>query len=294
MTKNDDSPLFQELWNYGNPAETRERFEKLLPDVAQERASYGQLLTQIARTYGLEMIFDKAHAQLDKVEALLAETELPVVRVRYCLESGRVLNSSKQGDRGWTLFEEAWQIGLAQGFDFYAVDAAHMLGIVGDTPAKQHEWNLKAMAHAEQSSDPHARGWLGSLYNNIGWTHHDAGEFDEALTVFDKAVQFFEESNKVDRLRIAHWCVARTYRSLGRVEEALAVHEGQLKAYEADGEEPGYTYEEIGECLLALGREEESRPFFGKAYAQLSQDKWLVANEPERLKRLQDLWQNDS
>jgi hypothetical protein len=48
-------------------------------------------------------------------------------------------------------------------------------------------------------------------------------------------------------------------------------------------------FEEIGECLLAMNRQEEARPYFRKAYEILLQDSWLVGSEPERLVRLKEL-----
>jgi hypothetical protein len=51
----------------------------------------------------------------------------------------------------------------------------------------------------------------------------------------------------------------------------------------------GYVFEEIAECLLLLGREDEAKVYFGKAYDELSQDQWLVANQADRLERLKDL-----
>ena len=49
--------------------------------------------------------------------------------------------------------------------------------------------------------------------------------------------------------------------------------------------------EELGECLLGLGRAADARPHFTLAYARLSQDPWLAEREPERLARLQRLGQ---
>ena len=53
--------------------------------------------------------------------------------------------------------------------------------------------------------------------------------------------------------------------------------------YTAAGEGDGYVLEEIGECLLALDRAVAARPYFREAYASLSQDIWLVEQEPETL-----------
>jgi hypothetical protein len=62
-----------------------------------------------------------------------------------------------------------------------------------------------------------------------------------------------------------------------------------LEEAAALGEKPGYTYEELGECLLLLDRPAEARPYFAQAYEVLSQDPWLSRNEPERLTRLKQL-----
>jgi tetratricopeptide (TPR) repeat protein len=115
------------------------------------------------------------------------------------------------------------------------------------------------------------------------------GQYDRALEIFGRALKFREEEGKPDRIRIARWCIGRTLRSLGRIEEALEMQQALLKESETSNAEPGYVYEELGECLLLLRRESEARPYFVRAYAVLSQDLWLVRNEPERLKRLQEL-----
>ena len=62
-----------------------------------------------------------------------------------------------------------------------------------------------------------------------------------------------------------------------------------LAENEAEGAQSGYTFEELGECLLSLGRGDEARPWFALAHEQLAQDLWLQAEEPDRLSRLQRL-----
>lgn len=289
-----DIPLFDELWDYKQPAETEERLRVLLPqaETGEDRSFHVQLLSQIARTHSLRQQFDQAHALLDEAEGLLTD-DLKVARVRVLLERGRTLNSSRTADRGYALFHEAWDLARGAGMDFYAIDAAHMLGIVAETAEAQLQWNLKALQLAEITDHVRSKQWLGSLYNNIGWTYHDMGQFEHALLLFEKAQDFYEQSDRTDNFRIARWCVARTYRSLGRVMEALAMQEALLAEHNTD-EEAGYTLEEIAECLSTLDRSDEARPYFGRAYAVLSQDPWLTAHEAERLERLKRLWQPDS
>ncbi len=282
---------FESLWNYSKPAETEAAFRALLPAAEDaEDAEYRlQLKTQIARTLGLQRRFDAAHVLLDEVAAATDENT-PVAGLRLLLERGRAHNSGGSPDEAHPLFEEAWRAGVALGEDFYAVDAAHMLAIVssGDEVLA---WNQRALEHAEASEDPRARRWRASLCNNIGWTHHAAGRHTEALESFQRALDAFEEQGKPQRIRIARWSVARALRSLGRVEEALvqqqSLHQEQQRL--SPPEEDPYVREELGECLLALGRTHEARPHFAAAWEMLSQDVGLSEREPDRLERLREL-----
>ena len=246
-----------------------------------------QLLTQIARTQGLQRKFDVAHQTLDEVADLLCE-ETPLAHIRYLLERGRVYNASQKVDEARPLFKQAWDVARRQGEDNYAVDAAHMLGIceAGD---ESLAWNEKAMDMAEASDDPRAKGWLGSLYNNTGWTYHDMGNYERALTLFEKGLVWRQERHDAIATQIAKWTVARTLRSMGRVDEALekqwVLHEENKTM---DRPDP-YVSEEIGECLLALGQAQKAQPHFAHAYEALSEDEWLQDKDPERIERLKKL-----
>ena len=280
---------FDPLWNYNDPAGTEQKFRALLPnaETGDDPSYYAQLLTQIARTLGLQRKFDEAHQVLDQVETMLTD-DLETVRIRSLLERGRVFNSSKHPDQAHPLFLEAWDMAKVAHEDFYAVDAAHILGIVEKGEASL-AWNLQAIAYAEQSDSPRARGWLGSLYNNTGWTYHDLGEYEKALALFESAVSFRQTQGNAETLRIARWCVARCLRSLGRTAEALDIQLTLFKEGEETGAPDAYTQEELGELYLLAGDPEKARPHFAAAYAELSQDSWLAENEPARIARLKDL-----
>lgn len=282
---------FDSLWNYNDPAGTETKFRDLLPsaEAHPDPEYHPQLLTQIARTLGLQRKFEKAHALLDEVEPLLAE-DTPVARVRYLLERGRTFNSSGEKALAKPLFLKAWDLARALGEDFYAVDAAHMVAIV-EPGESGLEWNMTAIQYAEGSEQERARGWLGSLYNNTGWSYHDLGEFEKALDLFERALAFREQQGGEENIRIARWCIARCLRSLGRVEEALKIQLALLEEARRTGAPDGYTHEELGELLLLKGQAEQARPHFTTAYEILSQDPWLVENETERLARLKKLGQ---
>lgn len=282
-------PDIDALWDYHAPAETEVKFRAVLPEAqASGDVNYhAELLTQIARTLSLRRQFDDAHTLLDQVETMLTP-DTSQARVRYLLERGRTYNSSKQIDKARPLFMEAWELGARIQADFYAVDALHMLAIV-DSGETALQWNLKAVEYANASPQARPKKWLGSLYNNIGWAYHDMGDFESALTIFQKADAWQSEHGTAQNQRIAQWCIGRTLRSLGRPEEALVIHQAQLKTYEALDQPATYTYEELAECLLALGHDTEATPYFAQAYTELSKDEWFVENEGERLARIKRL-----
>lgn len=277
---------FDPLWDYNDPAGTEERFRDLLPAAwaSGDQAYLAELLTQIARTEGLQRRFDAAHRTLDEVDDLL-----PVAgdraTIRCLLERGRVFNSSRRPEQARQLFLRAWQLAENGGEDFYAIDAAHMMAIV-EPPEGQLEWQRAALELAERSADPRARGWLGSLYNNLGWTYHDLGKLAEALAVFQQGLEWQQQAGKAREARIAAWTVGRTLRSLGRHEEALEMQRENLQQIAGTGDSDGYIQEELGECLLALGRNDEAREHFRRAFAALSEDPWLMESEPARVARL--------
>ena len=196
--------------------------------------------------------------------------------VRYLLERGRVYNSSRQPERAQPYFAEAWELSSTADEDILAIDAAHMLAIIAQ-PEASLEWNQRALELAERSSAPRALHWRGSLYNNIGWTYHGArASHVQALATFQKATASRRGAEGDPALiRIAVWAEARTLRSLGRVEEALVLQQELLREFDTLGEQDGYVYEEIAECLAALGRDDEARPYFAVAYQTLSRDPWL-------------------
>lgn len=274
-------PDFNDLWDYGNPEETEKIFRRMLSETAAsgDSAYRLQLKTQIGRALGLQRRFEEAHVILDEVQEAMAGGDM--VEVRYLLERGRVFNSDKQPEASMPLFLRSYQIADEIGADFYAVDALHMLGIAADSAERRRDWNLKAIAYAEDSDDERANGWLASLYNNTAWGLFDAEKYEEALDLFQKAQVLREERGDPHTIGIARWCVAKTLRVMGRVEEALAI----LRELEADDKRDGFTEEEIAECLLALGKEEEARFYFKEAYELLLEVDWVV-EDTERMDRI--------
>lgn len=284
--------LIDQLWDFYDAAASEARFR--LASVGADAATSVELRTQIARALGLQRRFDEAFHDLDAIERDLSshasDASFAAARVRLALERGRVLNSSKCAAEAMSQFEIALHLAQRGGLDTLAVDAAHMIAIVHHNTGRADdalEWNRRALTMAESSSNPRARQWGPSLHNNLGWTLHDQGDYADALEHFENALTGRVELGKPADIRIARWCVGRCLRSLGRLEEALALQQMLLAESTAAGETAdGYTHEEIAECLHALGRIDEARPHFAAAHAALSKDARLIEREPQRIGRL--------
>jgi tetratricopeptide (TPR) repeat protein len=282
MTMTTLEKILDTLWNYNDAAKSEAIFKDLLSNGMGDRA---EILTQIARAQGLQGKFDEAHATLDEAEGLIKDER---VRVRYLLERGRLYNSANQRDKARPLFLETYKWAKSIHADFYEIDAAHMMAII--EPAEQQlHWHEVCLELCEKTTDKRAKKWLGSVTNNAGWTYHDLGNYDKALEVFQKALAWHEVNGKSDTIRVARWSVARALRSLERYEEALDIQRKLLAECEANFIQDGYVYEELGECLLALGQADEAKPYFAKAHEYLSQDPWFVQYESNRLERLSKL-----
>jgi tetratricopeptide (TPR) repeat protein len=56
-----------------------------------------------------------------------------------------------------------------------------MCALAVDTVALQEEWTQRGLDHGDAY-------WAGPLYNNLGWTYFDAGNFTRALELFELAL----------------------------------------------------------------------------------------------------------
>ena len=281
-----DLPNFDALWNYGDPAGTEAKLRALLPEAqASGDAGYElELLTQVARTQGLQNQFDVAHATLDEVESRLQNLDLPVANVRYLLERGRVFNSSGKPELALPLFVQAAERAERISNWRYAIDGVHMAAIAEPSVEKQVEWNRRGIAMA--LDHPDQRGWLFALYNNLGESFITLKRYDDALACFRNYVALNVERGQEPDL-FATKDIARCLRLLGDANEALATIEPVHAKLAADGQRDGWISEEYAECLLAKGKADEARPHFATALELLSSDPWVVQHEPAKIGRLE-------
>jgi tetratricopeptide (TPR) repeat protein len=282
-------PEFDKLWDYANPAATEQKFREVLrlTEHSGDISYRGQLLTQIARTEGLQRKFNQSHATLDRVEGILTP-DLTLAKSRYLLERGRVFNSSGKPETAMPLFVDAFEVASINGHARYAVDAIHMIAIAERDPAKQVEWNLKGIALVE--GDPTQAGWLHALYNNIGESYAALSDYQNAYSYFHKLSQL----QKATRGEADMYTVkdeARMLRLLGRPEQSLELMEPIARKHAMSGARDGWVEEELAEALEALRRHEEALPHFKSAHELLQDDDWVIHNDPTKLIRLKKMAQ---
>jgi tetratricopeptide (TPR) repeat protein len=261
------------LWDFDDLDASEGRFRMQLE---QETTAPGraEVLTQLARIEGLRGSFEECDTLLDAADALGG------AEARVLLERGRRERSSGRPGAGNAQFEQAFRRARASGEEVLAVDAAHMLAIVGDSEA----WTALAVEIAGSSDDPGVRYWLGPLYNNLGWSRYEAGDAAGALAAFQLALASRERDDSRPYAReIARYAIGKALRALGRADEAAAALEECLAWAAEAGVDDGYFHEELAEDYAALGREADAREQARRALGLVSDD------DSARLSRLRDL-----
>jgi tetratricopeptide (TPR) repeat protein len=252
------------LWDFNKPDVSEERFRSAISTASGDDAII--LQTQIARTYGLRGDFSKAKQILAEIEPQLKNAG-DEARVHYYLELGRTYSSAahppgSQTDRVKELARSAYlqAAELAQNskLDNLAIDALHMMAFVDTAPEEQIEWNRKALALVELSSQPDAKKWEGSLHNNIGYALHLLGRYEAALLEFNSALVTHEKGGNHQNIRIAHWMIAWTLRALGRLQEAIDIQLRLEKECAESGEPDPFVFEELELLYQAVGEMDKS------------------------------------
>lgn len=152
-----------------------------------------------------------------------------------------------------------------------AVDAAHMVAIVAETPEDQIEWSRKGIAIAESRD---TENWLGPLWNNLGGIYYEMKKYDSALECYATARQYHWRFSDERSKLVADYHVGMTYRFLGDYKEAEAWLRPVLAWAERlqDHDMIGQSCEDLGEAAIGLGRKAE-----GIALLQRARDEFKLA-----------------
>jgi tetratricopeptide (TPR) repeat protein len=268
----------REMWDFTDLPATEDRFRARLASPITD-ADRAEVLTQLARVEGLRGDFAVGHQLLADAEALAPPDSAG--RVRVFLERGRLLRSSGAPEEALPLFAAAFVLAGHQGYEYLAVDAAHMAALVDNS----EEWTQRGVELAQHSGDPQVRRWIGPLMNNLGWAHFEAARFEDALAAFQQALAAREQTEG-DRheVEVARYAVAKALRALGRPAEAASLMGEAVAWTQAAGVADGWFHEELAEDYAAL---EWPREAAEQATIALG---LLDANQaPERVNRLREL-----
>jgi tetratricopeptide (TPR) repeat protein len=169
------------LWDFEDVDATEARLRDQL-EREESDAGRAEVLTQLARVCSLRDDFEGCERLLREAEALSGDG---LVRVRVDLERGRKLRSGGEGAAAAPVFESAFARAVELGDYWFAGDAAHMVAI--SVPEKMVEWTNRGIELADSQAD--AAYWAGPLLNNLGWHYYEAGDYERALEVFERALE---------------------------------------------------------------------------------------------------------
>jgi tetratricopeptide (TPR) repeat protein len=275
------------LWDFEDLDGSWERFEQAL-DRQVSAAGRAEVLTQLARVQGLRGNLAAGDRLLDEAETTAADS--PLARVRVLLERGRLRRSGGDSQAALPLFAAAFDLATEATEEALAADAAHMAALAAADHSELVAWTRRGVELAERATDPDARYWLGPLLNNLGWACFAAGQYEEALEAFQRALRARErDPRRRAEIEIARYAPAKTLRVLGRPAAAAALLE-EAVAWTRTVEEPdGWFHEELAEAYAALGREADARQQARLALPLLKVADTSFTDDTERASRLRAL-----
>jgi len=242
----------------------------------------------VARTYLIQGQKDEGHIYLIKAVAT-ADTSKPLGWSRYLGVRGRFEWQNMDLEKATLTFREMYRYCIAHELHERAIDAAHMVAITG-TYDEQVEWAHKAIKEAETHG---ITSWLGPLWNNLGATYEELGEFDKCIDAYKNArEQHYKYGDEINKL-IADWAVGHAYRLAGKYEAAEKWLKPLPEWCEKIGEVEflGWSWNELGEIELARKNYLPAAKCFLEAMRNLraaGMEEWDLAGYQELVRKLNE------
>lgn len=217
---------------------------------------YVQAAARRARTLLIADKADEGRTWLDRAAAR-ADASEPLGWSRYLGVRGRFEWKSGDNQTATRTFREMFDYCERNELWDRAVDAAHMVAITG-SPEEKFEWAHKGIEMAEKGE---MDGWLGPLWNNLGWDYVDAGRYEDALDALKKAREYhYKGAGELPKL-IADYSVAHVTMLTGALDEAeagmRAVFDWAERFHGEDNPDAlewmGFSRWDLGEIALARG-----------------------------------------
>jgi tetratricopeptide (TPR) repeat protein len=221
---------------------------------------------QIARMYLIEGNAEDGMTYLTKTVET-ASPDDPLGWSRYLGVRGRFEWNNKNLNKAAETFKEMFYYCQEHKLYNRAVDAAHMVAIVG-TPDEKIEWSLKGIDFAKQYNE---KKWLGPLWNNLGANYEDRGEYPEALDAYKHAREYhYKYGNERNKL-VADWAVGHAYRLTGATKQADSVLTPLLEWSKKIGETEflGWTCKDLGDIQFDAGNYFEASTYYRDALRNL-------------------------
>lgn len=275
---------------------------------ADDKSVLAESYAQIARCYLKNNKLEDGKEWLAKAAGVATE-DLPNGWSRYLGVKGRfewreaaikTHELNPEVESAANTFRGMYDYCLAHNLHERAVDAANMMSIVGSKDEKI-EWGLKGIEAAEKGN---LTGWLGPLWNNLGWNYDEMGDNKNALEALKKAREYHYKNEKIRPRLVADWSVGVQFRKTGQLDSArsvIALVSGQAESLYAanptdeNAEWIGHASREMGEIELISDGQAKALEYFKKARAKLEEagmPDWDAKGFAELTSKIDDLESN--
>ncbi|MEA3409219.1 MAG: hypothetical protein U9Q95_02615 [Candidatus Eisenbacteria bacterium] len=160
-------------------------FEAIAEEAGDDNSAFVEAASMRARSYLVVDKKDEGREWLLRAAAK-AEESVPLGWSRYLGVRGRFEWKDGDNETATSTFREMFGYCGEKELWERAVDAAHMIAITGDQNQK-FDWSLKGIEMAEKGG---MDGWLGPLWNNLGWNYYDDERYGEAYDALVKAREY--------------------------------------------------------------------------------------------------------